>query len=103
MNLGDHHLGQAAPRLSGATLLGDQRLRRTVRQNQRHVLALDARRQAVLVVVPEQLEQLLVRNDGWIVVDGDHLGVVAATWQRQWETEITGIVLLHKITSIMLI
>lgn len=82
LDLGDHHLRQAGLRLPRAALLRHHALLVVVREDQRRVLALDARRQPVLVVVPEQLQQLLVGDHRRIEVDADHLGVVAATCAR---------------------
>lgn len=45
-------------------------------QNQRHILALDAGGQTVLVVVPEQVQQVREADHRWIVMNFNHLGVI---------------------------
>lgn len=63
--------------LLGQRLFRNDPLLLRVVQDQRAVLPLDLRAQTVLVVVPEQVQQLIQCDDRRIKVDFDHLRVVA--------------------------
>lgn len=82
---GDDLLRRAVDALLLDAVCGDALLFLAVVQNQRHVLPLHARRQPVLVVVPEQPQQLIVRDLRGVEIDAHNFRVIATESDARFE------------------
>lgn len=83
LNFGDNGFVRALLSLVFQAFQRGVFLRVAVIENDGRILPLDSSRQPVLVIIPEQVEQLGVADFLRIVVDRDHLDVVASATIRE--------------------
>lgn len=75
-NVRGNHLGCTTLLLLLPGGFGNASLFLIVKQNQGGVLTLDGRRQAILMIVPEKIEQFLETDHRGIIVNFQHLSMV---------------------------